>query len=114
MCNSRTIRPRWRLNVSLLGNDSVKNNFCIIWSYLLQRKSQFPNLTQWWELLVKPQVKRFYVNQGKEQKQLKQGVLKYLEYNLRNLYDNANNSNIIDFDAINSLRKEIDAYREKK
>ena len=29
---TQVARPRWRLNVSLLGNDSVKNNFCIIWS----------------------------------------------------------------------------------
>ena len=64
--------------------------------------------------MAKPQIKRFYMIQGKEQKQLKQGLLKYLENNLRALYDNANDNNIIDFDMINSIRNKIDSHRDKE
>ena len=67
-------KPRWRLNVSLLGIDTVKSNFYIIWSHLLRRKHMYPNLIQWWDLLAKPQIKQYYINQGKEQKQLKLGL----------------------------------------
>ena len=69
-------RPRWRLNVSLLDILSVKNSFKIIWSYLLQKKQMYPNVILWWEQMAKPQIKKFYMIQGKEQKQLKQGLIK--------------------------------------
>ena len=52
-------RPRWRLNVSLLENETVQTNFFIVWSHLLERKSMFQNLVQWWEVLAKPQKNNF-------------------------------------------------------
>ena len=110
----KLVFPHKRLNVSLLDNDTIKTNFLIIWSYLLERKEMFPNLIQWWDELAKPQIKKFYIHQGKEQKQLRQGLLKYFENNLRMLYDNANNDNIIDFDMMNSLKNKIDSYKEKE
>ena len=58
-------RPRWRLNVSLLNKDIIKHNFNITWSHLQRRKPLFPNVTQWWEEFVKPQIKTFYIFQGK-------------------------------------------------
>ena len=79
-------RPLWRLNVSLLENKNIQSNFYRLW-YLLQRKNKFTNIVQWWEMMVKPHIKIFYINQGKEEKSLKQGRLKYFESNLRNLYE---------------------------
>ena len=49
-------RPRWRLNVSLLENNMIKNNFYRLWSHLLERKQMFQNSIQWWDLMVKPQI----------------------------------------------------------
>lgn len=107
-------RPRWKLNVSLLENENVQANFVIVWSHLLERRNMFPNLIQWWEILVKPQIKTFYITQGKEIKRLKLGLLNYLENNLRELYDNANVNNIIDYDMIHDIKNKIDLYREKE
>ena len=109
--NIQVARPRWRLNVSLLEDTNRKENFHRIWSYIQDRKSNYPNLIQWWESLAKPQTKRFFINQGKEEKKLKQGQLKYLERNLRNLYEIANNDNIVDYEKIQQLRNEIDHHR---
>ena len=73
----------------------------------------FPNLIHWWETMVKPQVKTFYIHQGKEQKKLEQGLLNYYEIKLRTLYDQANNEHILDFVMIKELNNKIDSYREK-
>ena len=89
-------RPRWKLNVSLLNNNMIYENFNIMWSYLQQRKPMFYNLINWWEEMVKPQIKTFYIIQGKEQKKFEQGLLKYYEIKLRTLYDKHNNDNILE------------------
>ena len=90
-------RPRWRLNVSLLKTNIIKENLHILWSYLQRRKLRFPNLIHWWEELVKPQIKTFYIQEGREQKKLEKGLLNYYEINLRALYDKANNDNILEY-----------------
>ena len=72
--NIQVARPRWKLNVSLLENKNRKDNFCRIWSYIQERKAMFPNLILWWESLAKPQIKQFYINQGREEKKLNKGL----------------------------------------
>ena len=62
---------------------------------------------------MKPQIKTFYIFQGKEHKKLEQGLLNYYEIKLRKLYDDANNENIIDYVNIKELTNKIDSYREK-
>ena len=59
-------RPRWRLNVSLLNDNCRKENFLRIWSYLQDKIEMFPNIIQWWEEMAKPQIRKFYINQGIE------------------------------------------------
>ena len=63
--------------------------------------------------MVKPQVKTFYIHQGKEQKKFEQGLLNYYEIKLRALYDQANNENILDYAMIKEIKSKIDSYREK-
>ena len=43
--NVKIGRPQWMLNVSLLKKNLIKENFAILWSYLQNRKSSFPNVT---------------------------------------------------------------------
>ena len=105
-------RPRWRLNVFLLQNENVQSNFYRVWSFLLERKRMFSDIIQWWEVMVKPQLKQYYINQGKEQKNLKQGLLRYLENNLRSLYDNANHDNTIDYDMMHTIKNRIDSIKD--
>ena len=93
-------RPRWRMNVSLLGIDIIKQNLNRNWNIFQLKKNSYTNIIQWWEEFVKPQIKYFYINVGKEQNKLKKGLMEYYERKLRKLYDNANNCNIIDYDMI--------------
>ncbi|CAL4195845.1 unnamed protein product [Meganyctiphanes norvegica] len=112
--NIQLSRPRWRLNVSLLKTDIIKENFNIIWFHIQRRKQMFPNLIDWWEIMAKPQFKQFYIHQGKEQKRLSQGLTIYYEKKLRTLYEKANNENVLDYEKIKQIKNKIDSYREKK
>ena len=67
-------RPQWRLNVSLLKDELVKSNLCLIWSHLQRKKSSFASIIVWWEELVKPTLKSFYIQQGKENKKIPKGI----------------------------------------
>ena len=93
-------RPRWRMNVSLLDIDIIKQNLNRNWNIFQLKKNSYTNIIQWWEEFVKPQIKYFYINVGKEQNKLKKCLMEYYERKLRKLYDNANNRNIIDYDMI--------------
>ena len=106
-------RPRWKLNVSLLENTTIKTNFEKTWSYVKRRKSMFPNVIQWWDEMVKPTIKTLYINQGKEKNKLKLGLINYYETKLRKLYEAANNCNVFDYDAIKDMKHKIDSIREK-
>ena len=111
--NIQLSRLRWRLNVSLLKTDIIKENFNIIWFHIQRRKQMFPNLIDWWEIMAKPQFKQFYIHQGKEQKRLSQGLTIYYEKKLRTLYEKANNENVLDYEKIKQIKNKIDSYREK-
>ena len=112
--NVKIGRPQWKLNVSLLKNNLTKDNFAIMWSYLQNRKSSFPNAVNWWEELVKPNIKKFYIQQGKENKKMQYGVINYLEILLRKQYEIANETGIINYNEIKSIKLEIDSHRQNK
>lgn len=50
-----------------------------MWAYIQNRKRSFPNIIMWWEESVKPNMKKFYIQQGKEMKRLQYGFIQYLE-----------------------------------
>ena len=106
-------RPRWRLNVSLLKNELVQENFNRQWINILGKKSSFPNIIQWWDGMAKPEIKKFYIIQGKEQKRMKDGLMKYYENKLNKLYETANNDNIFEYEAISDIKQLIDSLKQK-
>ena len=106
-------RPIWKLNVSLLKNNLIKANFAILWAHLHQRKPSFPNIVDWWDELVKPNLKKFYIQQGRENKKFQYGLINYLEIQLRKEYEIANHTGVTNFDEIKSITAEINLHREK-
>ena len=106
-------RPLWKLNVSLLKDDLIKENVKIVWSHLQRKKQSFPDIIAWWDELVKPNLKKFYIEQGREKKKYQYGLINYLEINLRHQYEIANNTGINNFDEIKLIKAEIDLHREK-
>ena len=113
---SRTVqvgRPQWRQNVSLLKDNLIKENFSIMWAYLQSRKRSFSNVISWWEELVKPNIKKFYIQQGKENKRLQYGLINYLETKLRKQYEIANVTGTSNYNEIQSIKSQIESYRQK-
>ena len=51
--------------------------------------------------------------QGKEENRFKYGTSNYLEYKLRNQYEIANTSGVINNDTINALRARIENIRDE-
>ena len=68
-------RPLWKLNTSLLSKDLIKENFLILWNHLKSKKRFYTSSSYWWETLVKPHFKSFFIERGKEEKKLKYGAL---------------------------------------
>ena len=63
--------------------------------------------------MAKPEIKKFYIIQGKEQKILKDGLMKYYENKLNKLYETANNDNIFEYEAISDIKQLIDSLKQK-
>ena len=93
-------RPLWKLNVSLLKDDLAKADFADLWSQLQRRKVNFPDIISWWEELVKPNIKKFYILLGREQKKLQSGLINFLEYKLRKQYELANQTGVTNYQEI--------------
>ena len=106
-------RPRWKLNTSLLTKDLIKQNFQTLWLHLQSQKRHYNTIIQWWEELVKPRVKKYFIMQGKEENNFKYGTLNYLEYKLRHQYEIANTSGIINKEIIDTLRIRIETIRDE-
>ena len=74
----------------------------------------FPNLICWWEKLVKPNVRKFYILQGKEYKKLQCGLVTYLEAQLRKQYEIVYKTGITNYNEIQSIKMEIESHRQEK
>ena len=66
----------WKLNTSLLESDEVNENFSIFWQDVKRRTYSFSNICDWWEKCAKPDIKNFFIKQGKIINQLKLGKKK--------------------------------------
>ena len=84
-----------------------------MWAHLQSRNRFFPNIINWWEELVKPNIKKFYIQQGKENKRFQYGLINYLESKLRKLYETANEDGTNNYIEMQSIKSEIDSHRKK-
>ena len=73
----------WKLNTSLLESDDVNENFLNFWHDVKRRIYSFSNICDWWEKYAKPDIKNFFIKQGKIINQLKLGKINYLENKLK-------------------------------
>ena len=63
--------------------------------------------------LVKPSMKNFSIQQGKEKKNLQYGLIRYFEARLRKLYENANETGVNNYSELKLIKAEIDSHRQK-
>ena len=55
----------WKLNVGLLEDEEVCENFKIHWADMKQNIDDFDNINCWWELYAKKKIKTFFIAEGK-------------------------------------------------
>ena len=97
----------WKLNVSLLNNERIKQLFSIEWNRLKFVINRYSNINEWWERCAKKAIKSFFIKQGKLENQKKYGLLKYLEYSLNRLYNKNNLEHKIDYSKVRKLKNKI-------
>ena len=100
-------RYYWKLNTSLLELEEIQNDFSIFWQDLKRLLYSYPTICDWWEQCAKPNIKKFFVKQGKNINQFKLGKIKYLECRLKSLYTAFHTGGILDMNEVKSLKQKI-------
>ena len=104
----------WKMNILMLEDHYIKEEFRVEWGRIRNIISFFDTINDWWELYAKPQIKRFFIDKGREESRKKYGILQYLEVKLNRLYDKLNKTGVMNYsevkeikDRINSIKNEI-------
>ena len=97
----------WKLNVSLLNETDIEDDFNLEWNRLKNLIDRYSGLNEWWERCAKKGIKEFFIKQGRIINQGRYGLLKYLEYSLNRLYNKNNIENKIDYKKVKQLKDRI-------
>ncbi|XP_066963224.1 uncharacterized protein [Macrobrachium rosenbergii] len=103
----------WKLNCSVLTDTEIKENFKQKWTELQRKRDDYANILLWWDILVKEEVKKFYMKSCSIKKQQRFGMLNLLESRLRYLYEasyQTGNPNMLE---INNVKKKIEEIRDE-
>ena len=49
----------WKLNNAILHEDSFSESFNTFWLSILKHRDSFKDIAEWWDLLAKPEIKKF-------------------------------------------------------
>ena len=103
----RVGRYYWKLNVSLLVNDSIRNLFQKEWYRLKLYKGRYNHINDWWENCAKKGIKSFFITQSKIENQKKYDSLRFFEKCLNRLYNKCNIENKIDYARVRAIKNRI-------
>ena len=98
----------WKLNTSLLELPDIESKFKEEWGKIKSAQNRYANINTWWDSHAKPQIKKFFIKIGREEKQKKYGLLNLLEYSLNRLYNEVNISGNVDYCEIKMTKDRID------
>ena len=62
---ARRKSPYWKLNNSILKSEDFLQNFRELYENLRDKMSEYQNVSVWWDILVKPEIKIFCINFSK-------------------------------------------------
>ena len=102
----------WKLNTKLLQSENIDEDFNIVWNNLCNIKNKYTNINEWWENAAKPGIRKKFQLKGRDESRLKQGLLKYLEIKLRNLYSNMHTHGILDMEEVKRLKNKINNIKD--
>ena len=111
LLKTKTGKGMWKLNVSILNRNDVKENFIVLWQFLKGQQKKFNDMLTWW-IYCKEKLKAFFVKMSKKILAEKYGLMNLLQCRLKELYQKAN-VGIIDFDVINSLKNKIEKMQNE-
>ena len=63
----------WKMNVSLLSDEEIKERFKIEWYRMCLIKNKFKDINEWWDIYVKKEIKSFFIREGKQIMERKYG-----------------------------------------
>ena len=78
--------------------DGIKNNI-----------NRYDTINDWWEVYAKTQIKKFFINKGREENAKKYGLLEYLEYKLNRLYEIQNRTGQLNYPEVKEVKDRINA-----
>ena len=67
----------WKLNSAILYEEEFRDNFADFWLHLVTFKSNFNDVANWWDNLVKPSVKDFCILYSKRRAARRKDTLKF-------------------------------------
>ena len=103
----------WKMNVSLLDDQEIKERFRREWSRMCLNKHKFKDINDWWDTYVKRGIKSFFIREGKQINERKYGLIQYLEYSLNRLYNNLNISGMIQYSEVKAYKDRIDELKNE-
>ena len=103
----------WKMNVSLLDDQEIKERFRLEWNRMCLNKHKFKDINDWWDMYVKKGIKSFFIKEGKQINERKYGLLQYLEYSLNRMYNNLNVSGILQYSEVKILKDRIDDLKNE-
>ena len=100
-------RYYWKLNTSLLNIDEVHENFYQFWLRIKRMINSYQNICDWWEHCAKPNIKAFFIKQGKIINEFKLGKIKYFEIKLKAICNAIHTGENINISEIKRLKQKI-------
>ena len=101
----------WKLNVSLLEDDNIKERFKNEWDKIKEEIYLYDTINNWWELNAKHRIKSFFISISKEKSQMKYGLLQMLELKLNRLYEKVNRTGQINYNEITEIKGRINSIK---
>ena len=104
-------RYYWKLNVSMLDRDDIKDEFRTEWNRIKNSISFYETINDWWVIQAKPQIKKFFKDKGREESAKKYGTLEFLEFKLNRIYDKLNKTGEMNYSEVKGIKDRISAIK---
>ena len=106
-------RGFWKMNVSLLENEYIKEKFKLEWEKIKSVQNRYDCINKWWDLYAKKEIKSFFIKEGKKEMKNKYGLIEYLEFCLNKLYNNINLTGNLQYGEVKLLKDRIDEIKSE-
>ena len=74
----RTVQSYWKLNNSILNDEDFLPSFKHLWSDLQKRKDKYAKISDWWDIVAKPEIKEFCIMFSKHRRLTRNETYKFL------------------------------------